>query len=121
MKKKTLTSLYSLTLIGGGLSIAALGFAFGDIESLSTLSGSEDFVFTIKFIGSGLVASGLVGLGWTLTLSDNPILSGYAGLSRNGLVVFLTPLLFAGPFWLLIAWLVWFVPAFRADPSPLDR
>lgn len=117
MRKKTFIALYSLTLFASGVLIVLLGFSFGDIKTFSELSGSEEFILLIKFIGGGMSTAGLGGLIWTLMLSKNPTLPGYAGLNGPGLATFIVPLFLAGPFWLLVAWVLWLIPTFRAHNS----
>lgn len=120
MKKKTLVSLYTLALLGfGGLTIT-LGLTFGDIESFSSLSGADEFVFVIKSIGFIFVAAGIGGLCWGLLLSENPMLPGYAGLHGAGLVTFVLLFFVGGPFWLLVGWVMWWIPMFRARPSAVE-
>lgn len=121
MKKRTLILLYATALFVFGVSIILLGFTFGDIESFSALSGSQEFVSIIKAIGLVFSAAGTGGLGWGFFLSKNPTLPGYAGLNGAGFVTFvLFFFFFGGPFWLLIGWAMWWMPIFQARPSTLD-
>lgn len=121
MKKRTLITLYALLLLSFGIPIVILGFTFGDIESFSALSGSQEFVSVVKIIGLVFIMSGVGGMGWALLLTKNPVLPGYARLNGAGLVTFI--LLFfilGGPFWLLIGWTMWLIPAFQARSSTLE-
>ncbi|MCS3643651.1 hypothetical protein [Salinibacter ruber] len=120
MRKKTLVSLYTLALLIFGGLIIILGFAFGNIESFSSLSGANKFVFAIKIMGFMFIAAGIGGLAWGLLLSENPTLPGYAGLHGAGLVTFLLFFLVGGPFWLLVGWAMWWIPMFRARPSAAE-
>ena len=121
MQKKTLISLYALAFLSFGVPIVVLGFAFGDIESFSALSGSQAFVSVIKIIGLTFIMAGVGGMGWALLLTKNPVLPGYAGLNGAGLVAFILLFFFlGGPFWLLIGWAMWWMPIFRARPSSLE-
>lgn len=121
MKKRTFITLYSLVLLVFGVLIFFLGSSFGGIKSFSELSGSGEFTLVVKLIGVGMGTPGFGGLIWSLTLSENAPLPGYAGLNGRGIVIFIIPLFLAGPFWLLIAWVLWLIPAFTARSAPLGN
>lgn len=121
MKKKTLLVLYGLALLGSGVAIAFLGSAFAGIESITARSGGEEFVSVFKLMGAGFGLAGTVGLAWAVALSENPVLSGYAGLNRAGVTTFAFLFFFlGGPFWLLIGWTMWWLPLFKAH-APTRR
>jgi hypothetical protein len=119
MRKRTFIGLYSLVLLICGLLIFGLGSSFAGIEKFSELTGSAEIIFMIKLIGVGMGTAGFVGLMWSLALSENPELAGYAGLNGPGFFVLIIPLFLAGPFWLLVAWVLWLIPAFRASSTTL--
>lgn len=116
MQKRTLILLYSSVPLVAGLLTFLLAVSFGDIPSFSTLDGADAFTFTLKLMGGTLGVLGLSGIGWAFGLTENPELPGYAGLTWNGLLVVVGPIFLVGPFWMLVAWIVWLVPTFRARP-----
>ncbi|MFB6099591.1 MAG: hypothetical protein ABEK84_10870 [Salinibacter sp.] len=114
MKKKTVILIYSAVPLLTGLLILLLGFVLGDIQALNEFEGSETLSFLIKLMGAVMGVAGLGGTGWAISLSENPDLPGYAGLNGLGLIFLVVPLLFLGPFWLLLAWALWLTPPLRA-------
>lgn len=114
MKKKTVILIYSAVPLLAGLLIFLLGFVFGDIQSFIKYDGSETFILFIKIMGVVMGIGGLGGVGWAIRLSDNPELPGYAGLNGLGLTLLVIPFFFLGPFWLLLAWVLWMTPFLRA-------
>jgi len=114
MKKKTVVLIYSAIPLLAGLLIILLGFAFGGIESFIQYEGSETFILLIKILGVVMGVAGAGGVVWTLRLSENPELPGYAGLNGFGFTLLVFPLFFLGPFWLLLAWSLWLTPFLRA-------
>ena len=121
MTKRTLITLYALALLVVGLLIYALGGAFAGIESFADRPGAPSFVSVLQAIGVSVGLPGVGGLAWAVTLSDNPRLSGYAGLTGPAFTFFLVLLLVTGLLGLLVGWALWLVPGFRADPSPVRQ
>jgi len=121
MTKRTLITLYALALLTVGLLIYALGGAFAGIDAFADLSGSQSFVSVLQALGVGVGLPGAGGLVWAVTLSENPRLPGYAGLTGPALTVFLVLLFVTGLLGRLVAWVLWLVPGFRAESSAARR
>lgn len=119
MRKKTAIILYSSALIGCGLLVVWFGSALGN--ALTGAAGGDDIASLIASFGASQSILGLAGLGWAYVLPENPILPGYAGLSGGGLLAFLVGFLFMGPLWLVIAWVLWLFPSFKANASRVER
>ncbi|WP_022835715.1 hypothetical protein [Salisaeta longa] len=114
MRKKTFIATYTIFLVFSGVGIIYLGLTFDGIRAFSNISGAQDFTLVLKFIGAIFSAAGFGGLIWALTLNNNTKLPGYAGLNFRGIVTFTLLFFIAGPFWLLIAWVLWFIPGYRS-------
>lgn len=121
MTKRMVVSIYAAILFITGLLIFFVGFTLGGVVLTDPFgdasTGMQAIGFLVKLMGGIIGLVGIVGIIWTITLSGEQKLPGYAGLNKVGLVVLLTPFIFVGPYWLLIAWLLWLIPPFKKASS----
>ena len=115
MTKRMVISIYAVLLLIMGLLIFFVGLALGGVVLTGQLgAGMQDLGFLVKLMGGVIGLVGIAGIIWAVTLSGEQKLPGYAGLNKVGLIVLLVPLLFVVPYWLLLAWLLWLIPLFKA-------